>query len=148
MLYYYVFFFLMVRRPPRSTLFPYTTLFRSLEYAERLLALHHDGIESAVFACSGTEASEIALIMARAATGGRGIICSDATYHGNSTEVIKMTRAGMTNQPSDPDFRAIPYPQKFRPLTPGLDDESLCQLYLDKISNAINDFNQIGRAHV
>src|ERR1035441_11120379 len=29
MLYYYV-FFLMIRRPPRSTLFPYTTLFRSV----------------------------------------------------------------------------------------------------------------------
>src|SRR6266849_7476314 len=27
------FFFLMIRRPPRSTLFPYTTLFRSLELA-------------------------------------------------------------------------------------------------------------------
>src|SRR3712207_6974029 len=27
-----VFFFLMIRRPPRSTLFPYTTLFRSLCY--------------------------------------------------------------------------------------------------------------------
>src|SRR3712207_7571611 len=26
------FFFLMIRRPPRSTLFPYTTLFRSEEY--------------------------------------------------------------------------------------------------------------------
>src|SRR5260221_8948746 len=26
------FFFLMIRRPPRSTLFPYTTLFRSQEY--------------------------------------------------------------------------------------------------------------------
>src|SRR5258708_9284554 len=26
---YLVFFFLMIRRPPRSTLFPYTTLFRS-----------------------------------------------------------------------------------------------------------------------
>src|SRR3712207_6915380 len=25
-----MFFFLMIRRPPRSTLFPYTTLFRSL----------------------------------------------------------------------------------------------------------------------
>src|SRR5256885_13511392 len=25
----YTFFFLMIRRPPRSTLFPYTTLFRS-----------------------------------------------------------------------------------------------------------------------
>src|SRR2546427_9416991 len=27
----FVFFFLMIRRPPRSTLFPYTTLFRSKE---------------------------------------------------------------------------------------------------------------------
>src|SRR5207253_8956993 len=29
------FFFLMIRRPPRSTLFPYTTLFRSLRRASR-----------------------------------------------------------------------------------------------------------------
>src|SRR5438034_6275518 len=28
-----IFFFLMLRRPPRSTLFPYTTLFRSYELA-------------------------------------------------------------------------------------------------------------------
>src|SRR5256885_15178078 len=28
------FFFLMIRRPPRSTLFPYTTLFRSARHAE------------------------------------------------------------------------------------------------------------------
>src|SRR3989449_11186208 len=28
-MYFYIFFFLMIRRPPRSTLFPYTTLFRS-----------------------------------------------------------------------------------------------------------------------
>src|SRR3712207_9232084 len=37
------FFFLMIRRPPRSTLFPYTTLFRSL--VERLdgLVPHGDG---------------------------------------------------------------------------------------------------------
>src|SRR2546430_9918105 len=28
------FFFLMIRRPPRSTLFPYTTLFRSLRLAK------------------------------------------------------------------------------------------------------------------
>src|SRR5260221_7410091 len=34
------FFFLMIRRPPRSTLFPYTTLFRSLQ-TELEFALHH-----------------------------------------------------------------------------------------------------------
>src|SRR5574337_128530 len=32
-----LFFFLMIRRPPRSTLFPYTTLFRSRPLVERYL---------------------------------------------------------------------------------------------------------------
>src|SRR5688572_33467047 len=33
---YFLFFFLMIRRPPRSTLFPYTTLFRSSTNRRRL----------------------------------------------------------------------------------------------------------------
>src|SRR2546430_17508197 len=33
----FFFFFLMIRRPPRSTLFPYTTLFRSLSRRELAL---------------------------------------------------------------------------------------------------------------
>src|SRR6266478_8329533 len=37
MVFFVFFFFLMIRRPPRSTLFPYTTLFRS----PRLPALPH-----------------------------------------------------------------------------------------------------------
>src|ERR1022692_2601735 len=38
------FFFLMMRRPPRSTLFPYTTLFRSRDlhsYEDQTQARHH-----------------------------------------------------------------------------------------------------------
>src|SRR5260370_41373158 len=38
------FFFLMIRRPPRSTLFPYTTLFRSLATEQPAGAVHR-GIE-------------------------------------------------------------------------------------------------------
>src|SRR5687768_17972151 len=34
MLLFLLFFFLMIRRPPRSTLFPYTTLFRSVAGAD------------------------------------------------------------------------------------------------------------------
>src|SRR5439155_23670528 len=33
---FFIFFFLMIRRPPRSTLFPYTTLFRSCDMAHVL----------------------------------------------------------------------------------------------------------------
>src|SRR5688572_32772967 len=35
------FFFLMIRRPPRSTLFPYTTLFRSVHGADLHPRCHH-----------------------------------------------------------------------------------------------------------
>src|SRR6266853_4658784 len=33
--FFFLFFFLMIRRPPRSTLFPYTTLFRSPDPTRR-----------------------------------------------------------------------------------------------------------------
>src|SRR5690349_22537715 len=35
--FYILFFFLMIRRPPRSTLFPYTTLFRSRDDLRAIL---------------------------------------------------------------------------------------------------------------
>src|SRR3712207_8498737 len=41
-----IIFFLMIRRPPRSTLFPYTTLFRSLQLPPRLRRVRvHQGAD-------------------------------------------------------------------------------------------------------
>src|SRR2546429_8625992 len=40
---YILFFFLMIRRPPRSTLFPYTTLFRSFPISEQEYLRMADG---------------------------------------------------------------------------------------------------------
>src|SRR3712207_9306500 len=42
------FFFLMIRRPPRSTLFPYTTLFRSDFYQEHVYRLTREEHRSRV----------------------------------------------------------------------------------------------------
>src|SRR2546427_6028417 len=50
------FFFLMIRRPPRSTLFPYTTLFRSLirKPPEHLMfMIHVDGDLHQNIGCCG-----------------------------------------------------------------------------------------------
>src|SRR3712207_7833431 len=47
-----LFFFLMIRRPPRSTLFPYTTLFRSLD-RQNIAALVAHKKEVAAFAAEG-----------------------------------------------------------------------------------------------
>src|SRR6266511_6054923 len=44
---YYLFFFLMIRRPPRSTLFPYTTLFRShAQPPSRASSRNHEGAQT------------------------------------------------------------------------------------------------------
>lgn len=110
-----------------------------LDYAERLTALHAETLTRAVFCCTGTEASEIALLMARAATGGQGIICSDAGYHGNSTEVRRLSRRGSGDTA---EIRAIPYPQLYRPLDEAASEPELAELYLDRVRQAIDDFAQ------
>src|SRR5690242_21511992 len=43
-----LFFFLMIRRPPRSTLFPYTTLFRSFAHAVIIGICEHAPMPSQV----------------------------------------------------------------------------------------------------
>jgi 4-aminobutyrate aminotransferase-like enzyme len=109
-----------------------------LDYAERLIDLHAESLSRAVFCCTGTEASEIALRMARAATGGRGIICTDATYHGNSTEVVRLSAASRDGA-GNPEIRAIPYPQQYRSLDDNASEAELCALYLTNVRAAIDD---------
>src|SRR3712207_9053006 len=48
------FFFLMIRRPPRSTLFPYTTLFRSFRYES-------DSTSPSRSPCSGRSIARLAI---------------------------------------------------------------------------------------
>ncbi len=107
-----------------------------LEFAERLTALHGPQIQSVVFSCSGTEANEVALRMARFATGKRGIVCTDATYHGNSELVGQLSRVG-TRASNHGEVRAFPFPQTYRPLTDGLDTSALCEAYLAQVAEQI-----------
>src|SRR2546430_11992284 len=48
-----VFFFLMIRRPPRSTLFPYPTLFRSFDPGTRFLFYLRDVGGAVVYGRAG-----------------------------------------------------------------------------------------------
>ena len=102
-------------------------------YAERLIGHHHDGIESVVFTCTGTEANEVALMMARLATNGRGIVCTDAAYHGNSAAVRRLTR------PKDNagDVRAIPFPETYRNAV-----EQPTAWYLERLREVIESFRR------
>src|SRR3712207_8076200 len=52
----FVFFFLMIRRPPRSTLFPYTTLFRSANVSTVAEARAAEAAGADVIVAQGMEA--------------------------------------------------------------------------------------------
>src|SRR5579863_6252058 len=58
----------MIRRPPRSTLFPYTTLFRSPEMTRRVLDREIPGIAEAIRA-AGIAAGVPAAMLSRGAAG-------------------------------------------------------------------------------
>ena len=108
-----------------------------VKYAERL-AFHHDkSLTTTVFTCTGTEANEVALMMARSATGGRGIICTDAAYHGNSEEIRKLTYTPVGGKG---EVRSIPFPQTYRPLKEGTSESELTELYLAEVRQVIKEF--------
>jgi 4-aminobutyrate aminotransferase-like enzyme len=115
----------------------------AVQFAERLAARHGDQIQSVVFSCSGTEANEVALRMARFATGRRGIVCTDATYHGNSELVGSLTHVGRARSESD-TVHAFPFPETYRPIREGLSESELCDAYLERLEDAIRRFEASG----
>lgn len=114
-----------------------------VSFAERLTALHHAGIESVVFSCSGTEAVEVGIQTARLVTGRRGIVCTDATYHGNTELVGSLSSLGSA-PPKTGEVRAFPFPERYRPVEPGLGEEELCEAYLTRVAACIESLKAAG----
>jgi 4-aminobutyrate aminotransferase-like enzyme/Ser/Thr protein kinase RdoA (MazF antagonist) len=62
-----------------------------IQYAERLLATLPPPLEVVFFVCSGSEANELALRLARAHTGAEDFIVVDGAYHGNTQALIEIS---------------------------------------------------------
>ncbi|MDE2790680.1 MAG: aspartate aminotransferase family protein [Paracoccaceae bacterium] len=62
-----------------------------LDYVERLTELFAEPLSTAILVCSGSEANDVALRMARTATTHTGIIATDNTYHGNTDLVSQLS---------------------------------------------------------
>ncbi len=62
-----------------------------VRYAERLVATLPDPLEVCYFVCSGSEANELAVRLARTATGRRDMVVLDGAYHGNTSLLIEMS---------------------------------------------------------
>jgi 4-aminobutyrate aminotransferase-like enzyme len=115
-----------------------------LDYVERLTATFEAPLSTAILTCTGSEANDIALRMAEAMTGKRGIVATDATYHGNTTLVSHLSRSNVpevgfglgqyVRHVEAPDSYRIADPdgQRFaarcsRPSTPGAVGHRLCR---------------------
>ena len=62
-----------------------------VNFAEKLTSTHGGELSNALLTCTGSEANDIALRMAEAMTGKRGVIATDATYHGNTSLVSQLS---------------------------------------------------------
>ena len=79
-------------------------------YAERLLATHSIGPAHAMFTCTGSEANDLALRIARTFTGGTGVIVTANAYHGVTAAVAELSPSLGANVPLGAHVRAVPAP--------------------------------------
>lgn len=85
-----------------------------VDYAEHLVALLPPEVDRVMFECSGSEANDLAVRVARAATGGTGVIVTSEAYHGNTALITGLSPSIGADQPMLPDMRMIPSPDTWR----------------------------------
>ena len=62
-----------------------------IEYAEELLGSFTSGLDTLTLVCTGSEANDLALRVAKRASGHRGVIVTENAYHGVTTEVAAIS---------------------------------------------------------
>ena len=115
-------------------------------FAEKLTSKMPEGLNVCFFVNSGSEANELALRLARAATGGYDIVTPDHGYHGNTTGCIdisayKFARPGMDGRKPWVHLVDVAddYRGRFR-----ADDPTCAQRYAAQIDGALKEVTARG----
>ena len=105
-----------------------------LDYAERLLGTYPDGIGQVMFTCTGSEAVDLALRVARFHTGGEGIVITANAYHGVTTAAAEISPSLGPAVPLGRSVWTVP--------APAVHDTG--QTFADQVRAAIADMNRHG----
>ena len=62
-----------------------------IDYAERLIGAFPTALDTLTLVCTGSEANDLALRVAKQATGRRGVIVTENAYHGVTTEIAAIS---------------------------------------------------------
>ena len=114
-----------------------------LDYAENLLAKFDDSLDRLMLACTGSEANDLALRIARFNTGGEGFICTNATYHGNTAAVYQLCSIFRPFEGYGESVRMVDWPDSYRALD-GLSGTALADAYAGQVRSAIHSFEENG----
>ncbi len=114
-----------------------------IDYAESLAATFPEPLEVCFFVCTGTEANELAMRMARAVSGNNGAVVMENSYHGNSTLIGELSTA--TSRPGDrPDHVcAVEPPHPYR--GKHANDDNPLDGYLREVDEAIATLDSRGQ---
>lgn len=83
-------------------------------YGERLLATYPKEVSNIVFTCTGSESVDLALRIARAITGGQGLIATSNAYHGNTTTATEVSPSSASTQAANENIYFVDAPDTYR----------------------------------
>ena len=82
----------------------------SHDYAEKLLASFPASLSNMVLTCTGSESNDLALRIAKRASGGTGFVVTQTAYHGNTSAVTEVSPSSYRNGAPPPHVRMVPPP--------------------------------------
>ena len=109
-----------------------------LALAERLLATLPPTLGHVMFTCTGSEANDLALRIARAATGGTGVIVTKLAYHGVTSAVAEFSPSLGDGVPLGRHVRVVPAPDGYR------GDPAVGEAFAKNVSAALDDLRAAG----
>jgi 4-aminobutyrate aminotransferase-like enzyme len=110
-----------------------------LDYAEDLLGTFDGPKRHAMFTCTGSEANDLAVRMAKHHTGNQGIIITEEAYHGNSELTAGFSPSLGPYSPLGTYVRRVPAPDSYR-----IAPEKIGAWMAEKVSEQIVDLQRRG----
>ncbi|MCX7308928.1 MAG: aminotransferase class III-fold pyridoxal phosphate-dependent enzyme, partial [Afipia sp.] len=110
-----------------------------LDYAEDLLKTFEGDLNYMMFTCTGSEANDLAVRIAKHHTGNQGIIITSEAYHGNSDLTSGFSPSLGAYSPLGKYVRKIPTPDSYR-----LSEDELVSSLLASVTAQIEDLRREG----
>ena len=116
-----------------------------VNYAKELTATMPDGLDVCFFTNSGSEANDLALLMARNFTNSKETIVLEGAYHGNLSSLIEISpykHNGPGGSGTPDHVHVIPIPDPYRGKYKGAE---WSEQYVQEVQNAIAEIQSTGK---